>query len=91
VQSGLLGGGKAQQFPFAEISSISDKIRAQQGSSTGIPYYDIELALRDGKKITIGQTLRDKRETEWLVQEMRRLAGLAQSTSAPTSSNQFSS
>jgi hypothetical protein len=90
VQSGLLGGGKAQQFPFAEISSISDKIRAQQGSSTGIPYYDIELALRDGEKITIGQTLRDKRETEWLVQEMRRLAGLAQSTSATTSSNQFS-
>jgi hypothetical protein len=88
IQSGLVGGGKTQQFPLADISSITDKIRAQQGAATGIPYYDIELTLRNGNKVTLGQTLRNKRETDWLAQEMRRLAGLAQSTSA--TSTQYS-
>jgi len=36
------------------------------------------MTLRDGKKLTLGRTLRDKLETEWLVSEMRRLAGLEQ-------------
>ncbi len=76
LQSGLLGGGKIQEFPLADIESITDKIAAQQGGATGTPYYDIELRLRTGKKVTLGRTLRNKRETEWLVQEMRRLAGL---------------
>jgi hypothetical protein len=76
VQSGLLGGGKVRQIPLAEIESISDRITAQQGGATGTPYYDIELSLRDGKKVTLGRTVRDKHETEWLVEEMRRLAGL---------------
>ncbi len=76
VQSGLLGGGKVRQIPLAEITSINDRITAQQGGATGTPYYDIELSLRDGKKVTLGRTVRDKHETEWLVEEMRRLAGL---------------
>ena len=85
TQSGLLGGGKMQHIPLVEISSITDKIRAQQGAATGTPYYDIELTLRNGNKITLGQTLRDKHETDWLVQEMRRLADLAHSSSPSTS------
>ncbi len=75
-QSGLLGGGKVRQTAFSDVASISDKITAQQGGGTGTPYYDIEMMLRDGKKLTLGRTLRDKRETEWLVCEMRRLTGL---------------
>jgi hypothetical protein len=80
VQSGLLGGGKVRQIPLAEIASISDRITSQQGGATGTPYYDIELSLRDGKKITLGRTVRDKHETEWLVGEMQRLAGLETKT-----------
>ena len=74
VQSGLLGGGTVQRIALSEIASISDRITAQQGGATGTPYYDIELTLRDGKKITLGRSIRDKHETEWLVEEMRRLA-----------------
>lgn len=76
VQSGLLGGGKVRQIPLAEIAAISDRIAAQQGGATGTPYYGIELSLRDGKKVTLGRTVRDKHETKWLVEEMRRLAGV---------------
>jgi hypothetical protein len=76
LQAGLLGGGKVQRFPLSEIASISDKITAQQGGSSGTPYYDIELTLRSGKKLTLGRTLRSKHETEWLVEEMSSLAGV---------------
>jgi hypothetical protein len=85
LKSGLLGTGTRQQIPLAEIASITDRITAQQGGGTGVPYYDIELTLRAGKKLTLGRTVRDKHETEWLVAEMRRLAGLdAKSMSAST-------
>src|SRR5579859_1748288 len=76
VQAGLLGGGKARQFALSEISAIGDRITAQQGGATGTPYYNIELTLRDGKKVTLGSTLRDQHEAAWLVEEMQRLAGL---------------
>ena len=76
VQSGYLGGGKTRRVELAEIASITDRITAQQGSGGGTPYYDIEMTTRDGKKLTLGRTLRDKQETEWLVSEMRRLAGV---------------
>ena len=76
VQAGLLGGGKVQRVALADIASIGDRITSQQGGATGIPYYDIELTLRNGKKLTLGRGVRDKHETEWLVAEMRRLAGV---------------
>jgi hypothetical protein len=76
LQSGLLGGGKVQQIALADIASITDRIRSQQGGGTGTPYYDIEMVLRNGKKLTLGRTVRDKHEAEWLVSEMRRLTGL---------------
>jgi hypothetical protein len=75
VQAGLLGGGKVRRIALSEIASISDRITSQQGGATGVPYYDIELTLRDGKKLTLGRSVRDKHETEWLVAEMQRLAG----------------
>jgi hypothetical protein len=76
LQEGLLGGGKVRQIALSEIASINDRITAQQGGATGTPYYDIELTLRDGKKLTLGHTLRDKHETRWLVEEMQRRAGV---------------
>jgi hypothetical protein len=76
LQDGYLGGGKIRRIAFAEIASITSAIKSQQGGSTGIPYYDIELTLRSGKKLTLGRTLRNKQEVDWLIDEMRRSAGL---------------
>ena len=76
LQSGLLGGGETRKIELADIGNITDRVAAQQGGGTGTPYYDIEMTLRDGRKLTLGRTLRDKHEVEWLVSEMRRLAGL---------------
>ena len=76
LQSGLLGGGKVRQIPLSQIATIGDRITSQQGGGTGTPYYDIELTLRDGKKLTLGRTLKSKQEAEWLVDEMRRLVSV---------------
>lgn len=76
LQDGLLGGGKVRQFAFSELASLSSKITSQQGDATGTPYYDIELNLRSGRKVTVGRTLRNKQEVEWLIDEMGRLTGL---------------
>ena len=76
VQAGLLGGGKWQSVPFANIADIRTKIQTQQGGATGTPFYDIELFRNDGKKLTLGRALREKDEAEWIVSEMRRLCSL---------------
>jgi hypothetical protein len=76
LQKGLLGGGKTQMFQLSDIASIRSKIGAQQGGATGTPYYDIELGLRNGSSLTLGRTIRDRHETDWLVEKMQQLAGL---------------
>ena len=76
VRSGFLDGGIARDIPFTQITAIRTAIIAQQGDGTGIPYYDIQLLLANGKPLTVGRTIRNKHEAEWLVSEMKRLVGL---------------
>jgi len=75
VRSGLVGQGRIQEVPFSEIGEIRSAITSQQGGATGTPYYDIQLIKTDGKKLTLGKTIRDRQEVDWLVAEMKRLAG----------------
>lgn len=74
LQAGILGGGKVQEFALTDIRSISDRIMAQSGGGTGTAYYDIGMTLNGGKNLTLGRSLPNKREAEWLLSEMRRLA-----------------
>ncbi len=76
-QSGLLGGGRIREIALSDITAISDRIGAQSGNGTGTPYYDIEMNLTNGKKLTLGRNIRDKNEVEWLEREMSRLAGIS--------------
>ena len=69
-----------REIALSEIASITDRIGAQSGNGTGTPYYDIELNLTNGKKLTLGRSLRDKHEVEWLESEMTRLAGIGEKT-----------
>lgn len=78
LQSGLLGGGKVRDIAVSDIDSITDRVGAQSGNGTGTPYYDIELNLTDGKTLTLGRSLRNKPEVEWLISEMSRLAGIGE-------------
>jgi hypothetical protein len=72
LRSGLLGGGKWREFPKAQILDIQALITAQQGGSSGTPYYDIRLLQTEHQNVTLGRTIRDKDEAEWLVAEMKK-------------------
>ena len=78
AQDGYLGGGNVRKFSFSELESINSRITSQQGDSdgTGTPYYDIELRLRNGRRVTLARTIRNRQEVDWLIAEMRRLTGL---------------
>ena len=87
VRSGILGTGAVRDIPFSQISKIQSAITAQQGGSSGTPYYDIQLITSSGKKVTLGSTLRDKRETDWLIEEMNRLTGVKPGKAAGASAS----
>ncbi|PYY09864.1 MAG: hypothetical protein DMG69_08605 [Acidobacteria bacterium] len=76
VRTGLLGGGEWHDIPVSQISAIQALITAQQGGASGTPFYSIQLVQKDGKKVVLGQTIRDKQESDWLVQEMGKALGL---------------
>ena len=73
LQAGLLGGGKTREIALADVDGFDEKIQSQTLNGTVVPYYDIVLRLRNGQTLTVGKMLSSKRETEWLVSEMRRL------------------
>jgi hypothetical protein len=81
-RSGLFDQGKFSEISSSEVSGVEMVIRSQQGGATGTPYYDIQLVLGGGKKITVGQTIRDKHEAEWLVFQMREALGMKSSKAA---------
>ena len=87
VQSGLLGGGKWHEFPKSQILDIQAVITAQQGGSTGTPYYDIRLLQTEHQNVTLGRTIRDKDEAEWLVAEMKKALQLRTAAAAAGRSN----
>jgi hypothetical protein len=72
LQPGLLGW-KTREIALTDVDGFDEKIQSLTLSGTVIPYYDIVLRLRDGQSLTVGKMLSSKRETEWLVSEMRRL------------------
>lgn len=72
VQTGLFGGGKWREFQKSQILDIQATITAQQGGASGTPYYDIRLLQTEHQNVTLGRTIRDKDEAEWLVSEMKK-------------------
>jgi hypothetical protein len=76
LQAGWLGGGRLQEFPFSDVLQIKTKINGQTGGSSGTPYYDIEMTRRNGPPVTLGKTVRDPQEANWLVAEMTRFVGI---------------
>jgi hypothetical protein len=69
---GLLGGGKWREYSKAQILDVQAVITSQQGGATGTPYYDIRLLQTEHQNVTLGRTIRDKEEAEWIVSEMRK-------------------
>ncbi len=65
--------GRCRTIAADDIDDIVLKIGMQAGKR---PYYDIQIARADGKKLYAGRSVRDKREAEWLVETMAEALGL---------------
>jgi hypothetical protein len=63
VDRRILGFGGERRLEGCVISAIEPAIGLQVGST---PYYDIKVARTDGRPVTVGGGIRDKREAQYL-------------------------
>jgi hypothetical protein len=75
LKSGLFGFGGTKLLPADDIEQVKTKIGTQHGGGSGTPYYDIVLARRSGRSLTVGRYIKNKREVEWLVEEIETALG----------------
>jgi hypothetical protein len=54
------------------VADVVSAIGMQAGRTL---YYDVEIRRKDGKKVTAGRSVRDKREAEWLAATIKKALG----------------
>ncbi len=72
VTSGWFRSGSERLVPESDIGDVRAAIGMQTGT---IAYYDIMVVRRNGRKVTAGRSVRDKREAEWLAATIRSALG----------------
>ena len=73
VVSSTLGYRRTTEVPYADVKDIKLKIGMRQQrtmTQDAKAYYDIEIERQFGRNITAGRHLRDKREAEWIAEQM---------------------
>jgi hypothetical protein len=73
LASGYLSPGAERRLAACEIADVATRIGMQAGS---IPYYDVVVLRKDGKKMTAGRSVRNKREAEWLAATIKNALSL---------------
>jgi hypothetical protein len=73
VAQGYLYPVRERAIPVSEIGDFSVKVGMQAGSR---PYHDLTVLLKNGKRVTAGRSMRDKREAEWLALTIKNALGL---------------
>ena len=78
LASGYLAPARERSIPMGEIADVKTRIGMQAG---GTVYYDLVLVRANGRSVTAGHSIRDKREAEWLAATLKQaltpLGGLA--------------
>ncbi len=71
VTSGFLGLGVSKAIPCSQVEDIQISIGMQSGGRSGTPYYNIELNTNNSKKVSLGRSIKDKRQAAWLAKTMK--------------------
>lgn len=74
------GAGTAREVAFGEIASIQATLGVQQGNSASNAWYSIRLRTKDGKSISLVDSIADDAEARWVVAQIEKLAGLKADT-----------
>jgi len=76
VRHTVLGLGGTRTLYAAEIASIDLHINMQTQGRYGTPYYEVRARLTSGRKVSLGDGIRNKRHAEWLAAQMRASTGV---------------
>ena len=68
VASGYITTGAGKTISASDIADVKPTITMQGGSTA---YYDVTIVRKDGKKVSAGSGIRDKREAEWLATTLK--------------------
>jgi hypothetical protein len=66
--TGYIFPGRERTVEVSEIAEVTPSIGMQAGTTV---YYDIAVVRKNGKKIKVGRSIRDKREAEWIAGKIR--------------------
>jgi hypothetical protein len=77
LAKGIGSPGRERTLPSADVADVVAAIGMQAGA---IPYYDVVVRQKDGKKLTAGSSVRDKHEAEWLAVTIKQALGLPTGT-----------
>jgi hypothetical protein len=69
---GYLFPGRERTVDGSEIADVIASIGMQAGTTV---YYDVAVVRKNGKKIKVGRSVRDKREAEWLAGTIKSALG----------------
>ena len=70
--TGYLFPGRERTLHGSEIAAVTASIGMQAGPTV---YYDVTVHQKNGKKIKVGHSVRDKREAEWLAAAIKTALG----------------
>ena len=76
VKNAIFGLGSTRRYLPSEFADVKKKIGMQSGGRNGTAYYQIRLVRNSGREVVAGEQVRDKREAERLVQEIKTSLGL---------------
>jgi hypothetical protein len=72
IASGFVAVGEPARIPAADVAGVEVLIGMQSGSTV---YYSLQVVRKDGRKVTAGSGIRDKREAEWLAGLVKQAVG----------------
>jgi hypothetical protein len=70
--TGYLFPGRERTLRASEVADVVASIGMQAGTTV---YYDVAVVRKNGKKIRVGRSVRDKREAEWLAGMIKKAMG----------------
>ena len=73
---GIFGGGAGREFSLGDIESIQAAAGVQNSNRS----YTIRLMTKAGSTVTLADSVADRDEARWVVQEIEKLAGLKTDT-----------
>jgi hypothetical protein len=76
VSRALLGVSSTREFPFAEVDKILAVMSGQQGTNLNHASYSLRLQTKNGKKITLADSIDSRQEARWVAAQLEKFVGL---------------